>query len=80
MYLIISQNERILFHYNGHGVPRPTANGEVRRAADAGPHTVTQLVFALHCAACPDRLCTPLPALWSVTSFLSMWAVRTMFV
>jgi hypothetical protein len=21
--------ERVLFHYNGHGVPRPTANGEV---------------------------------------------------
>ena len=23
------QAERVLFHYNGHGVPRPTANGEV---------------------------------------------------
>ena len=23
------QNERVLFHYNGHGVPRPTVNGEV---------------------------------------------------
>ena len=23
------QNERVLFHYNGHGVPRPTTNGEV---------------------------------------------------
>ena len=23
------QNERVLFHYNGHGVPRPTPNGEV---------------------------------------------------
>ena len=23
------QGERVLFHYNGHGVPRPTANGEV---------------------------------------------------
>lgn len=22
-------NERVLFHYNGHGVPKPTANGEV---------------------------------------------------
>jgi hypothetical protein len=21
--------ERVLFHYNGHGVPRPTANGEI---------------------------------------------------
>ena len=25
----IVQNERVLFHYNGHGVPRPTANGEI---------------------------------------------------
>jgi regulatory associated protein of mTOR len=24
-----SREERILFHYNGHGVPRPTANGEI---------------------------------------------------
>ena len=24
-----AKQERILFHYNGHGVPRPTANGEV---------------------------------------------------
>ena len=23
------QNERVLFHYNGHGVPRPTMNGEI---------------------------------------------------
>lgn len=23
------QSERVLFHYNGHGVPRPTANGEI---------------------------------------------------
>ena len=26
---IALQNERVLFHYNGHGVPRPTVNGEV---------------------------------------------------
>ena len=24
-----TQNERVLFHYNGHGVPRPTVNGEI---------------------------------------------------
>eukprot|EP00011_Vannellida_sp_DIVA3-517-6-12_P013161 CAMPEP_0114607422 /NCGR_PEP_ID=MMETSP0168-20121206/2061_1 /TAXON_ID=95228 ORGANISM="Vannella sp., Strain DIVA3 517/6/12" /NCGR_SAMPLE_ID=MMETSP0168 /ASSEMBLY_ACC=CAM_ASM_000044 /LENGTH=1255 /DNA_ID=CAMNT_0001818301 /DNA_START=266 /DNA_END=4034 /DNA_ORIENTATION=+ len=24
-----SKNERVLFHYNGHGVPRPTDNGEL---------------------------------------------------
>ena len=27
-----AKSERVLFHYNGHGVPRPTANGEVRVA------------------------------------------------
>jgi regulator-associated protein of mTOR len=24
-----ARGERVLFHYNGHGVPRPTANGEI---------------------------------------------------
>jgi len=24
-----AKNERVLFHYNGHGVPKPTQNGEV---------------------------------------------------
>jgi len=24
-----ARDERILFHYNGHGVPRPTSNGEI---------------------------------------------------
>jgi len=22
-------SERVLFHYNGHGVPKPTSNGEI---------------------------------------------------
>ncbi|GAB2235961.1 hypothetical protein Droror1_Dr00026406 [Drosera rotundifolia] len=25
----LAKNERVLFHYNGHGVPKPTANGEI---------------------------------------------------
>ncbi|CEG40643.1 regulatory-associated protein of mtor [Plasmopara halstedii] len=25
----LAKNDRVLFHYNGHGVPRPTQNGEV---------------------------------------------------
>ncbi|GBG59765.1 hypothetical protein CBR_g54868 [Chara braunii] len=25
----VAKNERVLFHYNGHGVPRPTGNGEI---------------------------------------------------
>lgn len=24
-----AKDERVLFHYNGHGVPRPTTNGEI---------------------------------------------------
>ena len=27
--LFTLQEERVLFHYNGHGVPRATANGEI---------------------------------------------------
>lgn len=26
---LFKQEERVLFHYNGHGVPRPTPNGEI---------------------------------------------------
>jgi regulatory associated protein of mTOR len=26
---LIMQQERVLFHYNGHGVPQPTSNGEI---------------------------------------------------
>ena len=29
MYILLMQTERVLFHYNGHGVPKPTANGEI---------------------------------------------------
>lgn len=29
LHCYVLQNERVLFHYNGHGVPRPTANGEI---------------------------------------------------
>ena len=25
----VARNDRLLFHYNGHGVPRPTENGEI---------------------------------------------------
>ncbi len=24
-----AKDERVLFHYNGHGVPQPTTNGEI---------------------------------------------------
>ena len=24
-----AKEERVLFHYNGHGVPKPTTNGEI---------------------------------------------------
>jgi hypothetical protein len=25
----VAKQDRVLFHYNGHGVPRPTPNGEI---------------------------------------------------
>ena len=28
-----AKDERVLFHYNGHGVPRPTSNGEISFSA-----------------------------------------------
>lgn len=27
--MVLLQEERVLFHYNGHGVPKPTTNGEI---------------------------------------------------
>ena len=42
-----AKNERVLFHYNGHGVPRPTANGEIwlfdRHHTNYIPLSVTDL-------------------------------------
>lgn len=32
-----AKEERVLFHYNGHGVPRPTVNGEVWVFNKVGP-------------------------------------------
>ena len=33
MYYVVlifpSKTERVLFHFNGHGVPKPTSNGEI---------------------------------------------------
>lgn len=26
---LFEKDDRVLFHYNGHGVPRPTVNGEI---------------------------------------------------
>lgn len=36
-----AKEERVLFHYNGHGVPRPTVNGEIW-VFNKVPHTHTQ--------------------------------------
>ena len=42
-----AKNERVLFHYNGHGVPRPTSNGEIwlfdRHHTNYIPLSVTDL-------------------------------------
>ena len=43
VYLII-QEERVLFHYIGHGVPKPTTNGEIWVF-----NKVLSLLFRKHC-------------------------------
>lgn len=45
-----AKEERVLFHYNGHGVPRPTVNGEI---------WVFNKVSAASAGACGPR---PVPA------------------
>lgn len=61
------QNERVLFHYNGHGVPRPTVNGEIwvfnKSYTQYIPLSIYDLQaragHALHalCIACNMALC-----------------------
>lgn len=71
-----AKEERVLFHYNGHGVPRPTVNGEiwvfnkVRAARPAPPGGF----LLLRCAgATPGRPRRPPPAVPSVLVRLGLW-------
>ncbi|KIZ03814.1 Regulatory-associated protein [Monoraphidium neglectum] len=48
-----AKQERVLFHYNGHGVPRPTVNGEIwvfnsRQAAGAAELRDATEIHAVH--------------------------------
>jgi Raptor N-terminal CASPase like domain len=45
-----AKGDRVLFHYNGHGVPRPTANGEV--SFSLLRVTVSLTIYNSHCTAC----------------------------
>ena len=62
MYGNCWQGERVLFHYNGHGVPRPTANGEVWVFNKSYTQYIPLSVFDLQArCSCSQRLC----AQWS---------------
>ena len=45
-----AREERVLFHYNGHGVPKPTANGEIwvfnRSYTQVGGITTTTMTMS----------------------------------
>jgi regulator-associated protein of mTOR len=47
----VAKNERVLLHYNGHGVPRPTTNGEIwlfdKHHTNYIPLSVTDLRYAI---------------------------------
>ena len=45
---LFMQNERVLFHYNGHGVPRPTVNGEVWVFNKSYTQYIPMSVYDLH--------------------------------
>ncbi|GJD12372.1 Regulatory-associated protein of mTOR [Galdieria sulphuraria] len=42
-----AKDERVLFHYNGHGVPRPTATGEIYLFSENFTHYVQLSLFEL---------------------------------
>ena len=70
-----AKEERVLFHYNGHGVPRPTVNGEIwvfnkvaptpplRRGSSEGPllpeHSLLCSRTTLSTSRCPFTTCRP---------------------
>lgn len=47
-----AKEERVLFHYNGHGVPKPTTNGEIwvfnRVSAQSDRIVVVKSYYCLH--------------------------------
>ena len=45
---VFMQNERVLYHYNGHGVPRPTVNGEVWVFNKSYTQYIPMSVYDLH--------------------------------
>jgi regulator-associated protein of mTOR len=47
------QGERVLFHYNGHGVPRPTANGEVWVFNKSYTQYIPLSIYDLQVLYCP---------------------------
>jgi regulator-associated protein of mTOR len=42
-----AKEERVLFHYNGHGVPKPTSNGEV--------WVFNRVSICIHMCSAPNR-------------------------
>lgn len=52
-----AKEERVLFHYNGHGVPRPTVNGEIwvfNKVAQTGSREglLLHAAFNAHAVCC----------------------------
>lgn len=69
----------MLFHYNGHGVPRPTANGEVWVFNKSYTQYIPLSVFDLQARArCSQTLCSP--CIWSKDMFSHARAVNSLVV
>lgn len=59
--LCVVQNERVLFHYNGHGVPRPTANGEIWVFNKSYTQYIPMSIYDLQAGTISQTVCsTPL--------------------
>lgn len=44
-----AKGERVLFHYNGHGVPKPTANGEIWLFNKVFPSVASKIFLFCYC-------------------------------
>lgn len=63
-----AQNERVLFHYNGHGVPRPTANGEIWVFNKSYTQYIPMSIYDLQAGPCPASSSQAAGEVWQLSS------------
>ena len=69
-----NENGRVLIHYNGHGVPRPTANGEIWVFNSVSKANLTLLLVKYVQHACYE-VCNKVLCVAGLVCFVAVVAV-----